>query len=66
LDTSNWQGSVDEVGEEIRPQIEQAKRKLGQLSDRITTFIEDHPVASILGALTLGFLVARVARRRQS
>ena len=46
--------------------IEQAKQQLGQLNGRITTFIKDHPAACLLGAVALGYLVARVARRQTS
>ena len=54
------------VGERIRPQIEQVKQRLGQLNGRVTTFIKQHPAACLLGAVALGYLVARVARRQTS
>jgi hypothetical protein len=63
METTSFESKV---GDRIRPQIEQAKQQLGQLNGRITTFIKDHPAACLLGAVALGYLVARVARRQTS
>jgi len=63
MDTSVG-NSVEEIGERIRPRIEDAKRRLGEIDGRITGFIKDHPAACLLGAVALGYLVARVARSR--
>jgi hypothetical protein len=56
----------DNVGERIRPHIEQAKQQLGRVNGRVTSFIKDHPAACLLGAVALGYLVARLARRQTS
>ncbi len=64
MDTTSFQKSVDDLSDRVRPQIEQAKRQLGRLNGRITGFIQDHPAACLLGALALGYLAARVARRQ--
>ena len=63
MDTSVG-NSVEDIGERIRPRIEDAKRRLGEIDGRITGFIKDHPAACLLGAVALGYLVARVARSR--
>jgi hypothetical protein len=63
MDTS-FGNSVEDIGERIRPRIEDAKRRLGEIDGRITGFIKDHPAACLLGAVALGYLVARVARSR--
>jgi hypothetical protein len=63
MDTS-FGNSVEDIGERIRPRIEDAKRRLGEMDGRITGFIKDHPAACLLGAVALGYLVARVARSR--
>lgn len=64
MDTTSFEASVNDLSDRVRPQIEQAKRQLGRLNGRITGFIKDHPAACLLGALTVGYLVARVARRQ--
>ena len=64
MDTTSFETSVEDVGERIRPQIEDAKRRLGRLDGQVTGFIKEHPAACLLGAVALGYLVARVARSR--
>ena len=64
MDTTSFENSVKDVGERIRPRIEDAKRRLGEVDGRITGFIKGHPAACLLGAVALGYLVARVARSR--
>jgi len=63
METTSFENNV---GDRIRPQIEQAKQQLGRLNGRVTTFIKDHPAACLLGAVAVGYLVARVARRQTS
>ena len=62
MDTTRFESSAEDVVELIRPRIEDAKRRLGRLNDQITDFITEHPAACLLGAVALGYVVARVAR----
>ena len=64
METTSFESSAEDVVERIRPQIEDAKRRLGRLNGEVTGFIKDHPAACLLGAVALGYLVARVARSR--
>jgi hypothetical protein len=64
MDKTTFESSAEDVVERIRPQIEDAKRRLGRLDGQITGFIREHPAACLLGAVALGYLVARVARSR--
>jgi hypothetical protein len=64
MQTSSFEESVDELKDRVRPQIARAKKQLGRLNGRITTVIQEHPAACLLGALALGYVVARVARRQ--
>ena len=64
MDKTTFESSAEDVVERIRPQIEDAKRRLGRLDGQITGFIRKHPAACLLGAVALGYLVARVARSR--
>jgi len=65
MDTATIRKSVDDLGQRVRPKIEQAKEELGRINGRVTGFIQDHPAACLLGALALGYLVARLARRQR-
>jgi len=62
MDTSSIKDSVDSLGDRVRPKIEEAKEEIGRVSGRIRSFIQDHPAACLVGAVALGYLVARVAR----
>jgi hypothetical protein len=64
MDTTSFENSAQDVVERIRPQIEDAKRRLGRVNGQVTDFIKEHPAACLLGAVALGYLVARVARSR--
>jgi hypothetical protein len=64
MDTTSFERSVDDIGERVRPQIEEARKQLGRLDGRARRLINEHPAACLLGALALGYLAARVARRQ--
>jgi hypothetical protein len=65
MDTANFKTTVDDLGDRIRPKIEEAKQQLGRMNGRVTSFIQDHPAACLVGAVALGYLVARLARHQQ-
>jgi hypothetical protein len=48
----------------LRPRIEELKERISALNDRAKGFIKQHPAACLMGALGLGYLFARIARRR--
>jgi hypothetical protein len=48
----------------LRPRIEELKERIVSLNDRAKGFIREHPAACLGAALGLGYLVARIARRR--
>lgn len=65
MDTTSFKASIDDLGDRVRPKIKEVKEQIGRVNGRITGFIQDHPAACLLGALALGYLVARVARHQQ-
>lgn len=58
------QEQSDEGSDGLRPRIEELKRRIVALGDQTKGFIKEHPVACLTGALGLGYLFARIARRR--
>ena len=50
--------------EGLRPRIEELKERIASLNDRAQGFIKEHPAACLVGALGVGYLFARIARRR--
>ncbi len=64
MHTETIEQTIDGVNDTVRPQIERAKQQARRIGGRVVSVIQDHPAACLLGALALGFVVARVARRR--
>jgi hypothetical protein len=48
----------------LRQRIEELKERIVSLNDQAKGFIKEHPAACLMGAMGLGYLVARMARRR--
>ncbi len=65
MDTTSFKENVNDLSDRVRPKIEEAKQKLSRVNGRMTGFIQDHPAACLLGAIALGYLVARVARHQR-
>jgi len=64
MDSTQFKASIDDLGDRVRPKIDEAKQKFERINGRMTSFIQDHPAACLLGAIALGYLVARVARHQ--
>lgn len=64
MNTNYSKEVIDDVDDHVRPHIEQAKRQVGCYGDRITQVIQDHPAVCLLGAIAMGYFVARVMRYR--
>ena len=41
---------------------EDAREALAEFDERVRTFVAEHPVASVVGALTAGYFVGRLLR----
>ncbi len=71
MQTSNWDEKPEAAGTanegQARPSlsVEEVKARLEEINERIKAFIRERPAACLLGALALGYLVARVARRER-
>jgi hypothetical protein len=71
METSNGdeRPQAGEIGGEAqaRPRlsVEELKERLDEINERIKGFIRERPAACLLGALALGYLVARLARRER-
>lgn len=53
-----------ELGERVRPQIENAKRRLSSLNESATDYIKENPGKCLVGAVAIGYLIAKIASRR--
>jgi ElaB/YqjD/DUF883 family membrane-anchored ribosome-binding protein len=57
------ESSAREMGDRVRPQIEEAQRRLSSLNDKAMSYIKENPGRCLLGAVALGYLVGKLARR---
>ncbi len=55
-------GSCD-AGARVRPEAQEAKRRLSSWNETLTDYIKENPGRCLLGALALGFVVGKIARR---
>lgn len=58
--------TTEHLTERVRPHLEEGKRRIESLNTQARALINDHPAACLLGAVALGYLVARLARRERS
>jgi hypothetical protein len=63
MESTSFETYVAELGERVGPQLAAAKRKLSALNQQASRLIGEHAGACLLGAVALGYVVARVARR---
>lgn len=52
------------VPEELQVQISRIREGLAELDQRTRSLVREHPVASVLGAVAVGYVVGRVLSRR--
>ncbi len=55
--------TAGDIGDKIRPQLVAAREKLTTANDTVLELIKAHPGKFLLGALALGYLAGRIARR---
>jgi ElaB/YqjD/DUF883 family membrane-anchored ribosome-binding protein len=55
--------AVREVGARMKPQVEEAKRQLSSWNETATNYIKENPGRCLLGALAVGFVIGKIARR---
>jgi ElaB/YqjD/DUF883 family membrane-anchored ribosome-binding protein len=52
-----------EIQNRVAPQLDEARRELDSLNDKVAGFIKSRPLTSLAIALAAGFLVGRIATR---
>ena len=61
--THDIEEKAREIGARMRPQIEDARRRISSLNGTVTGYIKENPGKCVLGAIALGFLIGKIARR---
>ena len=65
MDITNQNVSSPDLdgGPDIRVEFEEAKRRLSTLGEQATAYIKENPGKCVMGALALGYLIGKIARR---
>jgi ElaB/YqjD/DUF883 family membrane-anchored ribosome-binding protein len=58
--------AANDIVDRIRPTLDDVKDRLKSANDRVSAFVREHPAACVAGAVALGYLAARLARRERS
>jgi hypothetical protein len=53
-----------EVERRVKPQLEEAKKKLASFEEQVIDYVKANPGKSLLGALAIGYVVGKLAARR--
>ena len=61
--TEQIEATVKQVSARVRPQIDQARQRLSSLNHDVTGYIKENPGRCLLGAIAVGFLIGKIARR---
>jgi ElaB/YqjD/DUF883 family membrane-anchored ribosome-binding protein len=61
--THDIEDKAREIHARVRPQIEDAKRRISSVNETVTGYIKENPGKCVLGAIALGFLIGKIARR---
>ena len=63
MKTGESERAIREAGEQALPHVEDARRRLSSWNDTLTGYIKERPGRCLLGALALGFVIGKIARR---
>jgi hypothetical protein len=61
--TEDLEETARELGRRVQPQIDHAKKRLMSFNDEVIDTIKTHPGKCLLGAIAVGYLIGRIARR---
>ena len=62
--TEAAEGTQSNGQHEFDSAVDALKGRLQSLNERVIEFIKERPAACLLGAAAVGYIVARIARRR--
>jgi ElaB/YqjD/DUF883 family membrane-anchored ribosome-binding protein len=61
--TDTLSDTARDIQSRVAPQIEDARRELDSLNQRVAGFIKEKPITSLAIALAAGFIIGRIASR---
>lgn len=63
MNEGRFETSFRDVEGRVEDQLRDVSGKLRSFRDRMADLVREHPAASLAGAFTLGYILARLARR---
>lgn len=64
VNPQHLQDKARQLQENVLPQLEDARRNLEDMNNRVVGFIRANPGTCLLGAVAVGFIIGRIASRR--
>ena len=61
--TQDLEDTARQIEERVRPQIEEAKRRLSEINEQTQSYIKANPGKCLLGALAAGYIIGKLASR---
>jgi ElaB/YqjD/DUF883 family membrane-anchored ribosome-binding protein len=62
--TEKIEETARELGARVRPQVEEARRRLSTMNDSAVEYIKENPGKCLVGAIAVGYLIGKIASRR--
>jgi ElaB/YqjD/DUF883 family membrane-anchored ribosome-binding protein len=62
--TDKIEETAREIGARVRPQIEEARKRMSSMNDSAIDFIKENPGKCVVGAIAVGYLIGKIAGRR--
>jgi len=62
--TEKIEETAREIGARVRPQIDEARKKLESMNTSAIALIKENPGKCVVGAIAVGFLIGKIASRR--
>ena len=62
--TEKIEETARELSARVRPQIDEARKKLESMNTSAVAFIKENPGKCVIGAIAVGFLIGKIASRR--
>ena len=63
LTAQELQNKARQVQTKVAPQLEEARKTLGELNEQALTFVRARPVTALLSVLACGYLIGKLARK---
>jgi ElaB/YqjD/DUF883 family membrane-anchored ribosome-binding protein len=61
--TKDLEDTARDVQRRMRPRVREVKRQMEDLNEDVTSYVRKNPVKCLLGALAVGVIIGKLARR---